>query len=449
MARTTTTTSTTAPTTTTPVAPPRFEGRFDRVVDVAAAGADAGGSRDAAGVVEAVAGDDTLLLFPPGTYALSRLKLTDYANLGFVGDPPGEAQFRPTRPASEIDNRFLQFRDVSDFVFEGIELDYARSDRGGAVMVLADGDFAVRDVRIRGKMPDRSHPDNPAAYRFDVLDGDARGTVERIVARDGGHDGGNAVGIYVGKDHAGELVFTDCDIQQFPNNGLYASSPGRETDEFYGADGVVHVRGGLFRNNNIANVRLGTTDSTVRGTRVVVDAVPPHPNEANLNVRGIRLRGQHGQVVEDCEIVVGPDAGPGFGGIVFHPANGRATVRNTVIRMDRDDVHAIRVFPPSVNEPFGSLFENVTVTGAAGGGETVLVTARQGMEFRNCTIEQSGDERAGMLFVDATDCSVADSTIDVTGTPIQSVNSTVRTRNVTVVDRRETTTDPRTSAEGR
>jgi len=88
-----------------------------------------------------------------------------------------------------------------------------------------------------------------------------------------------------------------------------------------------------------------------------------------MNARGIRLRNRSGIVVEDCDIVIGEDAGEGFGGLVFHPNAGTSTIRDTTIRVDRDGTPAIRALDddPSDASP-GPTFENVTVSGARPAG---------------------------------------------------------------------------------
>ncbi len=404
--------------------------RFDEVVNVAAAGAAADASEPIDPVLDRVVADDTLVYFPPGSYAVRSFTARDVANAGLVSDGADATRIVPASPATDIGHLFLQFLGVRSFLLSGFTLDFREPGRGGVTRVVSGGAFDVRDCRIAGKMPDRSLPDNPAAFTFAVRDAAATGRVRNLALPDGGHDGGNAIGLYVDKDHAGVLRFEDCVVEDFPNNGLYASAPGRDMPGYRGADGTVHVVGGRYRNNNIANVRVGTTDSTVRGARIVVDRVPPSPDDA-LNARGLRLRGKHGQVVEDCEIVLGEDAGYGFGALVIHTDSGRATVRDTSIRVDADDRHAVNVLPlTATGLPTGSTFENVTVDGAASGGTVVSVREREGLTVRDCEIRGTGRNRDGLSFEGCRDCSVEDTTVDVTGRPVRTVDSTVETANL-------------------
>jgi len=120
------------------------------------------------------------------------------------------------------------------------------------------GDFAVRDLRVRGTMPDESLPGNPAAFRFDVRDEAASGTVKNVVATDGGHDGGQRRRPLRRRRHAGTLEFVDCEVSNFPNNGLYASAPGRDDEA---------CEAGTARSTSAAGATRTTTSPTSASAR--------------------------------------------------------------------------------------------------------------------------------------------------------------------------------------
>lgn len=412
--------------------PRSFRSRFGTVENVVDHGIEPGGGNPIDDELTDLMADDTLLIFPEGRYTVKRLEVGGYDNLGLVSEKGAAPTIVPSVPSDEIDNQFVQFLDVARFYIDGFDFDFTEERFGGVVRIRGRGDVVARNLTIRGKMPDKDLPSTPAAFHFGQIDESSRGVVENAVAKAGGHQGGNAVGIYVEKDHAGELIFRDCNIQNFPNNGLYASAPGRNEQNFAGKDGPVHVEGGLYRNNNIANIRIGSTGSTVKDARVVADEEPPHP-EGSLNVRGIRLRGKEGQVVDNCEIRFGENAGSGFGALVFHPDTGRATVRNTKIEIHQDGVHAINALPVQRSgASTGSTFENVEITGSAANGRAVSIESRDGTSFENCRVVQRGRRRAGFFFFDSQDCSVTGTTIKVTGKPIQNVNSTVNTQDLSI-----------------
>jgi|GEM_PF-1637555 hypothetical protein len=112
-------------------------------------------------------------------------------------------------------------------------------------------------------------------------------------------DGDDAEGMFVPNTHAGELWLVDCWIEGFADNGLYASVPGNSD----GAGGSTHVRGGLYRNNNVANIRLGGPGDSCKGAVSVHDGrAPVHSNGGHLQ-RGVWIR-EHGTDIlfEDVDI---------------------------------------------------------------------------------------------------------------------------------------------------
>ncbi|WP_246391651.1 twin-arginine translocation signal domain-containing protein [Halosimplex pelagicum] len=407
--------------------------QFDSIVNVVDAGADPEGSEPINDVLTDAIAEDTLVYFPAGRYALDYMEIEDVSGFGLVSIPHERTLLVPNGPVEEVGNHFIDFRGVGDILLDGLEFDFTESGVGGAIRTISEGNVVARNLRTHGKLPDRNKERKHVAYRFEVQNPEGKGLVERVVARDGGHDGGNGVGIYVGKDHAGSLTFRDCEIANFPNNGLYASAPGQTLDGYTGNNGDIHVRGGRYENNNIANVRIGSTGSTVKDVTVVVDRVPPSPSSSHLNVRGIRLRARSDQLVENCEVRIGPDAGKGFGAISYHPEHESSTIRDTTIRVDRDDFSAIDATDSSNGGSEAPLnFENVTVTGSAGGGAAVDIADRPETTLRNCRIEQSGADRRGIVFTDSENCAVIDSTIRVTGLPIETENASVDRRNLSI-----------------
>jgi len=93
-------------------------------------------------------------------------------------------------------------------------------------------------------------------------------------------DGDDAEGMFVPNTHAGELWLVDCWIEGFADNGLYASVPGNSD----GAGGSTHVRGGLYRNNNVANLfDWAVPVIPVKGAVSVHDGrAPVHSNGGHL-----------------------------------------------------------------------------------------------------------------------------------------------------------------------
>jgi len=413
-----------------PAGVPATPDAFDRVVDATDVGADPSGTVPITGVLKDELRDGTLLVFPDGTYSLDPFVARDLQDVGLVAASGASPTFKPLVPAETQGNQWIQLFGVDGFLLQGIDLDVREDGHAGRVMVVGPGDFAIRHLTARGVYD----VDDVISFRFDVRDPDGTAVVDSLRARGVDRRIAKTTGVYVGRLHAGEIRFRNCVLENFSDNGLYASAPGGDGGNFEGRDGPVHVEGGLFRNNNIANVRIGSTGSTVRGATIVVDERPPLPSPEDENVRGIRLRGKHDQLVENCSITYTSEAGWGFGAVRFHSTNGTATIRNTRIHLDRDEVPAVSAGPPdrkAIDGPVGPSLEDVYVTGDAGGGETVHLRDRDGTTLSNVCVSQTGPDRDGFRFDGCADCVVRDSTVDVTGAPFVLEESEVVRKEVT------------------
>ncbi len=366
---------------------------YDDVVDVEAVGADPTGAAPVDDVVATAIDDDTLLEFPPGRYEVEDLTLTDLTNAGLRAR--GDAALVP---AGDCDGAWIAVAHVRDFLFEGFTLDHSAERCSPTVVFRAADGLEVRDVRKRGY-----HDTNDTAFGFAVLDRTGSGVVENLRMPDGSIPV-HPVGVYV--QGSGTITFRDCHVEGFGNNGLYASM----------ADGPVQVEGGLYRNNDRTNVRLGSADSYVRGARIAVTRARP----ADQNLRGVRVSDGPGPVtVEDCEILMRD--GHGMGAIVNAYDGGSLVVRNT-----RVDVEGYRNLAGThtgcgvlLDEASGAdvgerRLEGLTVVGGGGGGAAVRVRRGQ-TTLSDCCIDQTG-ARDGIRFEEfPSPVVVADSTIDVAG----------------------------------
>lgn len=394
---------------------------FETVVKATEHGVDPTGEEPANFLFEEYADDDTLLAFGSGTYMIDFFSLYRIAHLGVVGIDDEPARFVPAPGKCRGGHPWVAFDSISDLLMENVTFDFREADYGGPVHLLLEGDSTVRDVTYRGSCSNQI-----GTFKVAVQDEGGSAMFERVTSLN--DDANNTLtGIFVTAKHAGVLTFADCTLENFSDNGLYASAPGKPE----GRDGAVHVVGGTYRNNNIANVRLGSTGATARHLTVVVDSETP--GWGGLNARGIRLRNKADQVIENCEITFGPEAADSFGAIVFHSENGGAIARDTAITIDRDSVPAIRAFAVAHEAHSAPRFENLTIRGRAASGVTARIEGRDNTVFEGCTIEQRGENRAGIQFVDSTDCRIVDSRIDVGERPVIARNSRVVIENSTVV----------------
>ncbi len=398
--------------------------QFGTVIDVVEEGAASDGSEPVNFLFQEYSDDDTLFVFEPGTYRVDPIEFSNRSHFGIIANGDERATFIPNDEGCRGGNPYYHFNDVDSLVMDGIDLDFREVDSGGPMHMFLHGDSIFRNISYHGSCSNQL-----GVARIEVSDPDGTALVENFEARntDENH---TLTGVYVSDGHAGELTFQNCAMDEFSDNGIYASAPGGPN----GSDGVVHVIGGTFRNNNISNVRLGSTGATAENVTVIVD--DQTPGWGQLNSRGIRLRNREEQIIRDCDITFGPEAADSFGGIVFHQANGGARIIDTSIQVDRDNIPAIKAFAPEHEPETAPVFENVTVTGDSGAGAVAEIAGRNGTTFQSCSIEQNGSNRQGFFFEDCQNCHFEDCHIEVGERPIHLNSSSVTLENTQVVTQR-------------
>jgi hypothetical protein len=321
--------------------------QFDSTVDaVADLGMDPDGGAlidDALGNVDA----GTLVEFPDGEYLVDRAQVRA-GNIGLVAKQGATPTLVPAQPTAQTTDWVLNFASGGNHVLSGFEIDATQQGYGGGVVAtVSQGDLYVGNLRIRGMMGD-------GADGLSVAVGEGgTAVVERYVARDGSEFDSASHGLFVHESHAGELFVRDSHVWHWSDNGLYGSSPGYQGD-FRGSsdadrgNGAVHVQGGSYKNNNIANIRLGTTGSSVKGAVVQTapglngDAWDSRENPIQprsgtepspvVNSRGIWLSNREGMVVENVDISLG--IGPSSGAIVVTGSAGATAIRDTRVQTD-------------------------------------------------------------------------------------------------------------------
>lgn len=400
-----------------------WESEFERVVDaVEDLGCDpTGDTASDSALVDGVA-SDVLIRFPAGTYRFERRHVFDeFDRLGFVGD--GDVSFAPPRGFNDKLFNFL-----GDWLlFAGIDIDVSATDTTAGLRFVTDSGFHVEDVEVRGR---GIHPDSSVvnAFALGVGDADGRGVLRNVVATEGsaiGHykSGNGRVGIWIGGSHHGTIEIEDCHLAEFGNNGIYGSR----------TSGAVVVTGGLYRNNNVAGVRLGGGNSVVRGATIEVDLSvytgPYTRTNSAYNTRAIVVEQESkdlaGRVlIEDCDVRM-INADRSQGAIVVWPTGNGPRIERCHIKNEVDWVSGVQANKPVSTGSTGERgieLRDTTIAGGASWGSAVEVVGRPASTCVDVTIDQRGRNRDGIRLVGSNPINIASSTITTTRYPIFAVN---------------------------
>lgn len=434
-----------------------YDDQYETVIDVVEAGADNTGSEPIDDLLVELRGDDTLLVFPPGRYLMTeQFRYTGFENFGLVGDDativPGSIEAVDGNVVTEgtFDGAARLFRlgviysPGQDLRFEGFDFDFTAESSGlRAVEAYVSDGMQVRDIDVLGQHDTGTF--GPAL--FCVTDDDGVGTVEGFRAPDGGAFSENTVGdidvgptgMLISSSHAGKLWVRDCELGEFPDNGLYVS----------GADGRVVVEGGVYRNSNVANIRLAGDYSYVRNATVVVD-----DRREGHNQRGIRLdEGEHLWVyntdirlsepnghaitvmnesdsarIQESTVTIGDRANHG---IVINPYAGAVDVLDTDIEINGGG-HALQIQGENADDE-RVLVRRTTVTGDASGasGRNAIRCERANCEFDDLTVDQPGPDYRRAIEIHGENCELTGGTyvsthhpiVDVVGTEVADVTA--------------------------
>ncbi|WP_276257054.1 right-handed parallel beta-helix repeat-containing protein [Halomontanus rarus] len=388
-----------------------YDDEYRTVVNVAEAGADTTGQKSITPVLESLRADNTLLYFPPGQYAMdSQFRFTGFERFGVVGN---DATLVPADYHDFDGPRYRLFRlgtqnnPGKHLRFEGFTVDQTAPDTGiRAIEAWASDRLEVRDVHVRGQHDSGTW--GPGL--FNVVDPDGTGLVENFRAPDGGawventpNAGNNWRGpIGIEANHTeGTLTFRRCMLGAFPSNGLYAC----------GGSGQIIVHGGLYRNSNPVNLRIGGTDSIIRWPTVEIDETRTQDGSQRgirLESGSVRVKGaavrisspmptSHGITVmnsctsariEDTKIEISGDRINH--GIVVSPSAAETVISNTEIQHATSGGYPLWIRGSDSNDRV--LCEYLTVTGEAGdaaGFRDGIRCERNNCRFDVCTVDQS------------------------------------------------------------
>jgi hypothetical protein len=192
---------------------------------------------------------------------------------------------------------------TSDETFENVLID-ATAENTNVQIDAYGSNWVVRNVGIKGQLDST----DAAAFRLQVNNG-STGIFENVYLGAGAVQGGHG-GLFVPTTHEGTVRIRECNVQYWPDNGEYASAPGRS--ERGGRGGLVEVKRCYARNNNIAGFRLGTDRSVVRDSVILVDEQPPANAAGQTNARGVWVKEGGSMTIENCDLLLAhPDASYG------------------------------------------------------------------------------------------------------------------------------------------
>ncbi|WP_265111445.1 hypothetical protein [Halosolutus halophilus] len=410
--------------------------QYETVVDVVEAGADPEGNESITPVLRDNVGDDTLLEFPAGEYYVDeQLRLTGFENVGFVGE---NATLVPANYHAFDGPQYRLFRlgtsdnPGRDLRFENFDVDQSADDTGIRVInaEVEDG-LTVRNVTVRGVHDSGTW--GPGL--FNITDPDGEGVVSRFHATGGAvhvdetPNAGNmwrgATGISVNQHHRGTLVFKNCSLGGFPDNGLYVSS---ET-------GRVDVEGGWYQNSGTASIRLSGRRGTITDAVAVVDTDPhdsagQHPIRLDggdrFEIDGVtvdvpRPNGDAIRIMNDVdataitntEITVG--VAPN-NGIKIDPEAGQTLIEDVDIEVN-GSANAVRI----LGRDAGAVeLADVRITGDAPGTRLrhAIYCERNECRFAGLAVDQPGDDKRRGLELRGETYLVRESEFQTTHVPI-------------------------------
>ncbi|MFC6963381.1 hypothetical protein ACFQL7_03830 [Halocatena marina] len=253
---------------------------FDRVVDaVADLGCDPKGNADVSSKVESALDGQTLVEFPSGTYHWDGSVTLDTDRIGIRGTSD-DVLF--TFPAGY--NQFFINGSCEQALYENFDVDIQPENTATGIRVASERGFHIENIEHIGRGTADSS-DVTRCWQLRVNDPDATGVVKNFVAKKGsawahykGGDGRVGISIYGGE---GTIKVIDCHLEEFGNNGIYASR----------SLSSVQVEGGTYRNNNVAGIRFSGKGSYVDGATIEVDpskySGPRTREDDSFKMRGI------------------------------------------------------------------------------------------------------------------------------------------------------------------
>ncbi|QCS42108.1 right-handed parallel beta-helix repeat-containing protein [Natrinema versiforme] len=182
----------------------------------------------------------------------SYLKLTGAASVIGGGLATGSAAAAEDYEVIEASNEWYNIDDGE--VFENKIIDFSNGNWFG-LYARESTNWTIRNVGFVG-----THRHDRHAIAVADVDGNTS-TIENVYMGDGclrpsSYSSHGQCGIWVAPEHSGHIDIRNCNVQDWPNNGIYASAPG-----YNGNGGTVHIDNCYAANNYVSSYRLSSNGS--------------------------------------------------------------------------------------------------------------------------------------------------------------------------------------------
>lgn len=364
--------------------------------------------------------DGSLIVFPDGNYRFESTPFDGSPSREKMGlEGIGDAVRFVSQTGSQ---RFLlDWEGMQSAYFENIDIDQRAVESCAGVRILGER-VVIRDVdviggcdRQDGGLPVISHATSASQGHslVDNVSSTATSDVRPALGRPG---------IFVDPAHRGTVTVRNCELSGFPDPAVYGARH----------SGSVQIRDSYFE-NNAASIRLSNGGSSLRGSTIRVDELPPAvsaANERQFHHHGVAVatdepdgsvsEGTESLSIEETTFEIGDL--PGFYPAIVIPSGvSLPEIRDCHIEYGNDSQTVILARNPGTNDatnPTPLRIRNLSVTGEGDVDSVIEVGAAYRPEISDSTVRMSNGNAVGLLLSGASGFSLENTTVGVPNRPI-------------------------------
>jgi hypothetical protein len=377
--------------------------RAETRVNIAAAGADTTGVEPVNDVLTDVLDDGVEVYFPPGTYRLDPVSLSG-SNWSLVGEDA------TLLVPAYTDREWLSL-DGENWTVEGFTVDLSAEGVAPSNYLRGSG-WTVRDLEFAGRL-DSPDETGDATLLYPAVATGSTAVFENVRAMDGSAppDGESTRGLaWFGANSRGTMVWRDCAFSGWANGTIRGEA----------SPGELVVEDCLFENTT-GGVRCGG-NTVVRDTTFDQrGSIPARRATGAADGRGVWINASGHTpgpvVVEGCSFLMdGPDARPAVESGA--PVDAVTVARTRVAQAEGSAI--------ALHGGGSTSVLDVSVTGASP-APAISFAGRSDSRIERLCVHQPG---VGVRVADSTGVRLTDSTVDVSGTTLDFVDSQVETETV-------------------